>query len=116
MTQQEIIDAIRRIKKAQENFVVGIGILIGMILIVYFFTFAMLVDTTTGAPVWFQAITTAAMVLALIFLKRVGFFFARLWLGRQPGCKTVFSAIRATDLSLDEQTLASQIQQDLSQP
>jgi Kef-type K+ transport system membrane component KefB len=115
MSQQEIIDAIQRIKKSQENFMVGIGILTGMVLIVYFFTFAMLVDTTTGAPVWFQAITTVAMVLVLIFLKRVGFFFARLWLGRRPGCKTVFGAIQASDLSLDEQTLASQIQQDHTQ-
>jgi hypothetical protein len=114
MSPQEITDAIRHIKQVQENFVVVIGILIGLILIIYFFTFAMLVDTTTGGLVWFQALTTTAMVVALIFLKRVGFFFARLWLGRRPECHVVFANIRAADLAIPEATLAIQIQQELA--
>lgn len=111
MSQPEVIDAIRRIKKSQENFVVGIGITIGVILVLYFFSFAAVVDSPSHGLVWFQALSTIAMVLALIFLKRVGFFFARLRLGRQPQCKAVFSAIRAADLALDETVLAEQIQQ-----
>lgn len=112
MSQQEIIDAIQRIKQSQENFVVFIGITIGVILVLYFFSFAALVDSPSHGLVWFQALSTIAMVLALVFLKRIGFFFARLRLGRQPQCKQIFDNIRAPDLSLDEATLAMQIQQN----
>ena len=61
MSQQETLRAIRHIKKTHENIVVGIGILIGMVLLAYFFTFAMFVDRASTALSWFQIITTILM-------------------------------------------------------
>ena len=61
MSQQETLSAIRHIKKTHENIVVGIGILIGMVLLAYFFTFAMFVDRASTALSWFQIITTILM-------------------------------------------------------
>ena len=109
MSEQETLNAIRRIKKTHENLVVFIGVLIGMTLLIYFFTFAMFVDKASTVLVWFETITTILMAFMLVFLKRVGFFLTKLRLGRRPDCRAVFSAIVAADLALDEKALVEKI-------
>ena len=109
MSEQETLDAIRRIKKTHENLVVFIGVLIGMTLLIYFFTFAMFVDKASTVLVWFETITTILMALMLVFLKKVGFFLTRLLLGRRPDCRAVFTSIVAADLALDDQVIVDKL-------
>ncbi len=109
MSEQETLNAIRRIKKTHENLVVTIGVLIGMTLLIYFFTFAMFVDKASMVLVWFETITAILMALMLVFLKKVGFFLTKLLLGRRPDCRVVFTAIVAADLALDDQAIVEKI-------
>ena len=109
MSKQETLYAIRRIKKTHENLVVVIGVLIGMLLLIYFFTFAMFVDKASTGWVWFQIITTILMALMLVFLKKVGFFLTRQLLGRKPDCRSIFAVLRTADLALDEQVIAEKL-------
>jgi len=110
MSEQETLNAIRRIKNTHENLIVTVGVLIGMTLLVYFFTFAMFVDKASTVLIWFEIITAILMALMLVFLKKVGFFLTKILLGRRSDCRVVFAAIVATDLVLDEQALVEKIE------
>lgn len=105
MPQQDISSAIAQIKKTHENFMVGVGILAGTILIIYFFTYGALVDSKTSSLIWFEVVTSVMMLFVLIFLRRVCFFLTRLKLGRREGYAAVFGKIAAADLSLDDEAL-----------
>lgn len=103
------LEAIRKIKKTHENLVVTLGITIGLILGVYFFSFASLIDSAPPFAIRFLMVTTVLLVLALIYVKRIAFFFTRLLLGRKEHCKAILKVITVADLTLDEQELFKQV-------
>ncbi len=92
--QSMIIESIR---KKQENIAVVIGVVFALTMCVYFFTYAMLVDKGLSDALWIMGISSILMLLALIKLKPVSFFFAKLWLGRKKDYRDAFSVIAATD-------------------
>lgn len=105
MSQQITIDIIRTVKKAHENIMVIIGVLIGVILLVYFFSFAQFFDRGYMGVVWFQAISSVVFVAALFFLKRIAFTVVRVIYGRREPYQVFVSAIVASDLDKDEKAL-----------
>ena len=109
MPQQDISSAITQIKKTQENFKVGVGILAGTILIIYFFTYGALVDAKSRSLIWFEVITSVMMLFVLLFLRRVCFFLTRIKLGRKTEYRIVFANIHASDLALDDQAIAEKL-------
>ncbi len=104
MTEQDELTPLQRIKKSQENTVVALGVGIGFVLMVYFFSFAAMVDAGS-AVAWFQAITTALMAVMLVFLKRIAFFLTRLRLARRSPYREILDGL--TLAKLDEVRLDS---------
>jgi len=88
-------ESFERIKKVQENIAVVIGTVFTLILCIYFFTYAMLVDKGLYGLLWAQGLSALAMLLMLIRLKQVSFFFTRLWLGRRADLRNAFSELNA---------------------
>ena len=109
MSQQETRSAIEQIKKTHENFMVSIGILTGMMLVLYFFTYGALVDSPTSSLIWFEVVTSILMLLILVFLKQVALFLTRLKLGRRANYRTLLANIQAVDLSLDVDALETKL-------
>ena len=109
MPQQDTLTAIRQIHKTLENFMVSLGIVIGMLLVIYFFTYGALVDSPTSSLIWFEVVTSILMVLVLVYLKRVSFFLTRLKLGRRADCGKVLKQLAYADLSLDENALLKKL-------
>lgn len=109
MSQQATLSAITQIKKTLENFMVSIGIICGMILVIYFFTYGALVDAVGSSLIWFEVVTSVLIVLVLVFLKRVCFFLTKLKLGRRPGYGELLQKIQHQDLSLDADALAAKL-------
>lgn len=105
VSQQITIEIIRTVKKAHENIMVATGVLIGILLLVYFFSFAQFFDRGYMGVVWFQTITSIAMIAALFFLKRIAFLIVRMTYGRREPYRVFVSAIVASDLDKDEKTL-----------
>lgn len=105
MSQQITIDIIRTVKKAHENYMVATGVLIGILLLIYFFSFAQFFDRGYMGVVWFQTFTSIAMIAALFFLKRIAFVMVRMAYGRREPYRVFVSAIVVADLDKDEQTL-----------
>jgi hypothetical protein len=99
------IEIIRTVKKAHENIMVFTGVLIGIVLIAYFFSFAQFFDRGYMAVVYFQAVTSVLFVIALFMLKRIAFVAVRAIYGRRGAYRAFLSAIVASDLDKDEKTL-----------
>ena len=97
MSKQDDFTPLQRIKKSQENTVVTLGVAIGFVLLLYFFSFAAMVDAGS-AVAWFQAITTALMAVMLVFLKRVAFFLTRLRLRRRPRYRALLANLTLAEL------------------
>jgi len=97
MSEQDEVSPLQRIKKAQENTVVALGVTIGFVLLLYFFSFAAMVDAGS-AVAWFQAITTALMAVMLVFLKHIAFFLTRLRLARRPRYREILQGLTLAEL------------------
>jgi len=97
MTENNQSMIIESINKKQENIAVVIGVVFALTMCIYFFTYAMLVDKGLSGALWLMGLSSVAMLLALIKLKPLSFFFARLWLGRRPNYSDAFAVIAATD-------------------
>jgi len=108
-SSQDSLEAIQQIKKTLENFMVSIGILSGMILLIYFFTYGALVDAVGSSLIWFEVITSVLILFVLIFLKRVCFFLTRLKLGRGK-YSAVLKKMQREDLALKEGDLLVKLQ------
>lgn len=113
MSEQQL-QAIRKIKKTHENLVVTFGIAIGLILCIYFFSFAALIDSAPPIAIQFLMVTTVLLVLALIYVKRIAFFFTRLLLGRKDHCKAILRVIKVADLARDEEVLMERLRSQSS--
>jgi len=108
-SSQDSLEAIQQIKSTLENFMISIGILSGVILLIYFFTYGALVDAVGSSLIWFEVITSVLVLFVLLFLKRVCFFLTRLKLGRGE-CSAVFKKIQLSDLALKEDELLAKLQ------
>lgn len=108
MSEQQLA-AIRRIKKTHENLVVTIGITIGVILGLYFFSFAALIDSARPYVIEFMMVSTVLLVVALIYVKRIALLFTRLLLGRKAECRPLLAQLVVSDLAKDEALLAQQL-------
>jgi len=97
MPDQDEYTPIQRVKKAQENTVVVLGVSIGFVLLLYFFSFAAMVDRGS-AVAWFQAITTGLMAVMLVYIKRIAFFLTRLRLSRRAEFRDLFASLTPADL------------------
>jgi hypothetical protein len=108
-SSQDSLEAIQQIKKTLENFMVSIGILSGMILLIYFFTYGALVDSVGSSLIWFEVITSVMVLFVLLFLKRVCFFLTRLKLGRREACAAVLKKLQLADLGQDDDVLLAKL-------
>lgn len=105
MSEQISISVIKAVKKAHERIMVFGGVVIGITLIGYFFSFAQLIDRGYMAAVWFQAFSSVAMVVALFYLKRLSFLVIKLTYGRREAYRSFLSSIVVSDLDKDAETL-----------
>jgi len=79
MTTEDIIDAIEQIQKSQTNFKIYTAVPMGVIMILYFFSFASLIDNGMMAALYVEIVTTILFILALIYLNKVSFVLVKIW-------------------------------------
>ncbi len=95
MSDDEQNSIIASIRKTQENIALTIGVFLAVMLSVYFFTYAMVVDKGLMTVLWLMVISSLVFVGVLFRLQTVSFFVARLWLGRRSEYQHVFPLISA---------------------
>ena len=98
MSNENDIKTLQKIKKTHERIAIIAGVIMGVALSSYFFTFAMLIDRDATAALWFQIITSVLFVFGLIFLKRLAFFLTKILLGMNSDCRRLLKGMSVADL------------------
>ena len=79
----ETLEAIQAIQKTQRRIATISGITMGMLMSVYFFTFATLIDNGLFGALLLEIITSIAFIFAFIYMKPLSFRLTRLIHGRR---------------------------------
>lgn len=99
MSQHENeIAAIERLQNILGNIKVITGIAIGTVLLLYFFSYAMLVDQGMSGALWFEVVTTVLCVLGLVYLNSVAFFMLKTLYQRRKQYRDVFPVLTAGNI------------------
>ena len=98
MTNENDAQILQKIKMVHGRVAIIAGVIMGLALSSYFFTFGMLIDQGATAAIWFQIITMVLFILGLIFLKRLAFFITRLVLALNADCRRLLKGMKAADL------------------
>ncbi|ALP54406.1 hypothetical protein Tel_15320 [Candidatus Tenderia electrophaga] len=91
-------DILQTIKKTHERIAISAGVVMGVALSTYFFTFGMIIDRDASGALWFQIITSVLFVFGLIYLKRLAFFLTKLILGFKAKYRSALQGMRISDL------------------
>jgi len=86
---------IERIMRLQSRIGVVLGTAMGVTMCAYFFTFAEVINRGMMGVLWFQIGSSLVMIALLFRLQRISLALARLWMGRRPGYREAFEALRA---------------------
>lgn len=85
MTQQHELSAIEHMQNTQGNVKVFSAIPMGVLMILYFFSYATLVDKGMTGALMFEIVTTILFLLALIYLNQVSFVVVKyLYRNKRP--------------------------------
>ena len=98
MTKENDTDTLQKIKRTHGRIAVIAGVIMGLALSSYFFTFGMLIDQGATVALWFQIITMVLFIFGLIFLKRVAFFITRMLLALNADCRRMLKGMKPADL------------------
>jgi len=104
-SKQAKLDSISTLKQKHENTVVFIGIFLGMVLVLFFFSFAQLIDRLPPIYVQVQVMFAIFIVIALFYIKRLAFGYLKLRHGRRADFIPLLAVISAKDLEKDAQAL-----------
>lgn len=69
----QISQAVESLQQSYSNIKIFTAVPMGVLLILYFFSFAMLIDKGMNAALWFEIITTVLFVIYFIFINRAAF-------------------------------------------
>lgn len=107
------IQAIHDIQTTQRRVAITIGIVMGVTMSIYFFTFAMLLDHGLMVVLWIEGITSILFVLAYINLYRISFRLTRLiYVSREPH-RQLCQRMKPTDINTSPESLLQTINQSL---
>jgi hypothetical protein len=98
MTNENDLNSLQKIKTIHGRVTIIAGVIMGVALSSYFFTFGMLIDAGKTAILWFQLITMILFIFGLIFLKRLALFLTRLLLAYNADCRRLIKGMKVTDL------------------
>jgi len=103
--------ALQRIKNTQNNISTYAAIFMGSLMVIYFFTFAMLIDRGHSLALIIEIFTTVLFTCAFFFLNKLAFHATRLWyLGRRP-YQEILSCLTPADMGLQGEELLKRLQQ-----
>jgi len=96
------LESIKEIQESQRNIKIVIGSVIGIILVLFFFTFASLVDK--APPIFFTIETIIAAIITpmLFMLNRVSFAVVKFRKSKQDALKATLAKMNMNDV--DEKT------------
>jgi hypothetical protein len=93
------LDIIKTIQNTQRRISMILGVTMGMLLILYFFTFAMLIDKGYSFLIEFEFVTAIIFVVMFFFLNKISFQITRLLFMRRSSHRQILSQLIASDMN-----------------
>lgn len=109
MTNEAIIEKIETIQNKQTRYKLIFGTFLGMILLVYFFTFAMFVDKFPPAFFMVELITTPIIFALFFFLNHISFALIRGGFEKQDDYRDLIKVMSRSDLDVKPEKIAERL-------
>ena len=109
MQEETILHALLRIQKTQNTIAITTAIVMGVLLIVYFFTFAMLIDKGYYTILLVELVTSILFLVAFFSLNRLAFYVTRLIYRRHQAYGALLDRLSPQDASLPPQRVLERI-------
>ncbi len=110
MTQQNnSIEMIEHIQTTQKNIKTYTGVIIGMLLIFYFFSFASLLDKAPAIFFLFELVTSIIFVVILILLNKFSFKVTRWHYRNKPAHTDLLNKLSPSDVDKSPEILVKDI-------
>jgi len=110
MESDNTLKILQKIQKTQNNIVIYSAIAMGVILIVYFFTFAMLADMGYKSILMFEIVSSIVFFISFFFLNKIAFHVTRfLYRNRQPH-RDILRVLNASDVTRKPEELLTKIE------
>ena len=92
------LDKVKALQESQKSIKITLGTLMGLILIIFFFTFAMLVDK--APPIFFviETIITIIIIPLFFMLNKVSFLILKITKGKKAEYRELISRLNANDM------------------
>ncbi|MDH5378017.1 MAG: hypothetical protein OEX00_06840 [Gammaproteobacteria bacterium] len=107
MTEQEF-ETLNELLNKQRNIKITVGAIGGVILILYFFTFAMLIDKAPFAFVIVEAITGTAIFISFFMLNKISFSLLKI-LVKGSEKKKLLERVNPADVDKKPETLKKEL-------
>ena len=103
------LEKIKTLQESQKNIKVTIGSAMGLILIIFFFTFAMLVDKFP--PVFFviESIITLIFIPSFFLLNKISFTILKIKKGKNEEYKPLMEKLKPSDVDKKPEAVLSSI-------
>ncbi len=92
------LSELQHVFKTFNRITTTIGVTIGVILLLYFFSFATLIDKAPAILFEIQATTAIFFIIALVYVKRISFFLTKLLLAKRESYAALIELISIDDL------------------
>jgi len=106
ITEENIV----KIQNSQKNIKITLGSVMGIILILFFFSFAMLVDKFP--PIFFtiETIITIIIIPCYFMLNRISFFLLKMLKGRKAEFKNIIAGMTHDDVDKKVEVVLEKLQ------
>jgi energy-converting hydrogenase Eha subunit G len=108
-------NAIFRIKKSYNKFLLGFGTGAGVILCIYFFTFSEIINRFPPIVWRMQALSAIGLVLVLVYIKRIAFWLTTLRYSGSKLEKQLLNQLLLNDMDQPEKLLAERLETTIRQ-
>ncbi|MCI0504909.1 MAG: hypothetical protein L0Z73_02245 [Gammaproteobacteria bacterium] len=99
MANPEMIETIESLQNSLSNIKVFTVVPMGVLLILYFFSFATAIDRGMYGLLVFEIVTTVLFVFVIIFINRVGFALLKMRYKNMPPFDRVLPFVEYSDLT-----------------
>lgn len=109
MSNDALIEKIETIQQKQTKYKLIFGTILGVTLMIYFFTFAMLVDKFPPAFYIFEAVTTPIIFILFFFLNRMSFAMIRNGFQKKEEFREIIGVMTQGDIDTKPEKIAQRL-------
>ena len=109
-TDNELISqAIENLQQSYSNIKIFTAVPMGILLILYFFSFATLIDKGMNTALWFEIVTSILFVIYFIFINKAAFFILKILNRNKSPNRDILSLMNVSELSMQPEALSDVI-------